>query len=701
MELEWLLAGPILRRTDAGQVCVWLATSGPAEIRGEVFRISGGREVSGLVGTGDAESIRIGRRLFVHLVRIHPLEGRFPTDELLAYDLIASDPDRGERRLKDLGLLDGRDRIAYGSLPLPTFIIRERPPDLTVIHGSCRKLHSGGDDALVAGDAFVSRHALDPQRRPCALFLTGDQIYADDVPGPLARHITRLGRELTARVDDVPGIPALDEIPLYGRRRLVEDATGFTSPKAENHLLGFGEFVAMYVTAWNERTWPAALPKASDALPLNDPNPGRALLARRTYATEVRALGRTSAALPRVRRILANTPTYMIFDDHDVTDDWNITGAWRSKVEHSPAGRRVVANALAAYWAFQGWGDDPDRVDGEVRDAVSGLTEGSMSGEDFDKTMWSFDRWTFVAPTDPPTLFLDTRTRRTYDSPEGGARLVGPEGLRAEARLARQSGHRPGQPLLIVSPVPVCGLEIVERRQKYFVKELGPYAIDFESWHSNLRGFVDLVRFLLHDLELPWAVMLSGDVHYGFTVDVTVDADGRALPVTQLVSSPVRHSGAFSRLVLAALGVMTREQHERIGWERPPKMRDPGSVKRRLLARPSNTDDWDDDAPVFVAPKLAESLGVSERPQFREWRDYAQIEEARPSLIGLNNVGVMTLSGGKIVHRLLARKSGRIRTFTTSVHAARDDSLADSGQRTPPSGDAARTSEGDRYPRTA
>jgi len=306
-----------------------------------------------------------------------------------------------------------------------------------------------------------------------------------------------------------------------------------------------------------------------------------------------------------------------------------------------------------------------------------------------------------VAPTDPPTLFLDTRTHRTYDSPEGGARLVGPEGLRAEARLARQSGHRPGQPLLIVSPVPVCGLEIVERRQKYFVKELGPYAIDFESWHSNLRGFVDLVRFLLHDLELPWAVMLSGDVHYGFTVDVTVDADGRALPVTQLVSSPVRHSGAFSRLVLAALGVMTREQHERIGWERPPKMRDPGSVKRRLLARPSNTDDWDDDAPVFVAPKLAESLGVSERPQFREWRDYAQIEEARPSLIGLNNVGVMTLSGGKIVHRLLARKSGRIRTFTTSVHAARDDSLADSGQRTPPSGDAARTSEGDRYPRTA
>jgi len=60
-----------------------------------------------------------------------------------------------------------------------------------------------------------------------------------------------------------------------------------------------------------------------------------------------------------VRRALANVPTYMIFDDHDVTDDWNLTARWRDRVRASPAGRRIVANALAAYWAFQGWGNDP------------------------------------------------------------------------------------------------------------------------------------------------------------------------------------------------------------------------------------------------------------------------------------------------------------------------------------------------------
>jgi len=681
MRVPWLLAGPILRRTEPSQVCVWLATSAPAEVRGHVLRVSGGA-ASDPVGSGSASTAQIGRRLYVHLIRIRPTTDGFPTDELLAYDLVIRERDGGpERRLVDLGLLDGPDRIAYRDLPLPTFFIRERIRELTVLHGSCRELHAGGEDALLAGDAHMTTHALDLDRRLGVLFLTGDQIYADDVPGPLARHVTDLGRELTGRVDDVPGIPPLSQIPLDDRATLVRDSTGFTSPKVGNHLLGFGEFAAMYVSAWNERTWPESFAPPAVAIPLGGRNPLRALVRRRSYARHVRALERTRAALPRVRRLFANTPTYMIFDDHDVTDDWNITGEWRSRVETSPAGRRVVANALATYWAFQGWGNDPDRADGDIRFAVVGRCDGSVTGNEFDEAMWSFDRWSFVAPTDPPTLFLDTRTRRGYEAPKAAARLVDADGLRADGALAREAGHRPGRPLILVSPVPVCGLEIVERRQKYFVKELGPYAIDFEAWHSNLAGFVDLVGFLRHDLELPWAVMLSGDVHYGFTVNVTVDADGHALPITQLVSSPIRHSGAFSRLVLATIGLLTREKHERIGWDRPPKMADPSTIKRRLLARPSNTDDWSDDAPVFVAPTLAETLGVTEPPRYREWRDYASIEEAKPSLIGLNNVGIMSLADGTVTHRLLSRKGGRFRVFTSRVEAARVDSDPDSRGR--------------------
>src|SRR5919201_234883 len=88
--------------------------------------------------------------------------------------------------------------------------------------------------------------------------------------------------------------------------------------------------------------------------------------------------------LPIVRRVLANVPTYMIFDDHDITDDWNLTREWRDQVWRSPGGRRVVAGALAAYWAFQGWGNDPESFDEQFLTVVSA----GPGDERFDRVMW-------------------------------------------------------------------------------------------------------------------------------------------------------------------------------------------------------------------------------------------------------------------------------------------------------------------------
>ena len=66
----------------------------------------------------------------------------------------------------------------------------------------------------------------------------------------------------------------------------------------------------------------------------------------------------------------------------------------------------------------------------------------------------------------------------------------------------------------------VCGLELAERRQKFLAGKVGPYQIDFEGWHASLLGLVDLMNFLTRRLRLTTAVVLSGDVHYGMTVDV-------------------------------------------------------------------------------------------------------------------------------------------------------------------------------------
>ena len=63
--------------------------------------------------------------------------------------------------------------------------------------------------------------------------------------------------------------------------------------------------------------------------------------------------------VPRARRLLANIPSFMIFDDHEVTDDWNITPRWAKQTRANALGRAVIRNALVACTVFQSWGNDP------------------------------------------------------------------------------------------------------------------------------------------------------------------------------------------------------------------------------------------------------------------------------------------------------------------------------------------------------
>src|SRR5438094_401818 len=56
----------------------------------------------------------------------------------------------------------------------------------------------------------------------------------------------------------------------------------------------------------------------------------------------------------------------MIFDDHEVTDDWFLRGSWSRDVLNSDLGRRVLRNALLSYALFQGWGNDPDQFEGPI-----------------------------------------------------------------------------------------------------------------------------------------------------------------------------------------------------------------------------------------------------------------------------------------------------------------------------------------------
>ena len=82
---------------------------------------------------------------------------------------------------------------------LPSFVL---PPDalgdLRPLHGSCRKAGGPGPDVLSLADRLIGNSVTFPLFRPRQLFLTDDQVYADDVPAALVTLLTEVGSVCSA-----------------------------------------------------------------------------------------------------------------------------------------------------------------------------------------------------------------------------------------------------------------------------------------------------------------------------------------------------------------------------------------------------------------------------------------------------------------------------------------------------------------------
>ena len=564
-KLPLLLAGPILRRVEPSQVCIWIACSKAVSIQAEIFRVEPDslekRKIeysysskdnqsknTNPIGLGSTKSIRLGENLYVGLVVARPLQSTsetktssFPTDELLAYDIeityyIDPHPNHHQKkseRLKDFGLLSGENSIVYNKdyvnsnnnkrdngIRLPTFFIRGKTGNLlNFLHGSCRKLHGKGEDCLATADELISNSVNDLRKRPSALFLTGDQIYADDVSDPLIEHLAKFGVKLLGWEEQINGLEKkLTELRIGERQQIVNEYAKFTSENAGNHLLSFGEFAAMYLVAWNIENWPEKYPSEfKKTIPQKE---------RRNIDQQIEQLKRARNVLPAIRRVLANIPTYMICDDHEITDDWNITKEWFEEVKASKCGKQVVANGLAAYWAFQAWGNNPELYNDDFINFITAFLakNGDVTTSernDFEDYLWNFHGWTFDCPTNPSTIFLDCRTQRQFDSFQGAPRLINEEELQSVLETAKCLNYKKGDPLIFVIPTPVFGFELAEKLQGYLARKSNIYKWDLETWAANERGFVHFLSFIVHNLGPRHCIFLSGDVHYGFTISAT------------------------------------------------------------------------------------------------------------------------------------------------------------------------------------
>ena len=174
----------------------------------------------------------------------------------------------------------------------------------------------------------------------------------------------------------------------------------------------------------------------------------------------------------KVRRALANISVLTICDDHEVTDDWFITGAWRARVLASTFGRAMVRNALLAYVLFQGWGNGPDRYAAvgtpeapELLELVPTLFAGAAAGSgtvpdrdacrQVDHLLGLDDPTGSAAPTERVAfnyhvdfagvrlVVLDTRTHREYGTPDGPPGLLSRGALRHAADLTHRRRAAP------------------------------------------------------------------------------------------------------------------------------------------------------------------------------------------------------------------------------------------------------------------
>jgi hypothetical protein len=598
LPLPIILSGPIVRRSEPTQITIWIATSKRYRIHAKMFRITSNKdnelfEYDGFHAKSKTNTIQMGKQLFVHLIKLKPISGTFPLDTLLGYNIhfkLGSEL----HDLNTLGLLskDNPYSIVYGNLNYPAIYLNSSDQHCHVLYGSCRKPHGDNDDILTTADILLEKEFNNLKVRPTTLFLMGDQIYADDVADPLFPVITKAEKELIGSGEKLelldeklaiePFKTALNQV--NGRKYIMENFCHFTSSHANNHLMKFGEYAVMYLLSWSPQLLESAQENNlfesfdelgnkqqiyyvfSDGEKYPKDNKLEQTRLRTRYSEQQEAMISFQHSLYRIRRLLANIPTYMMFDDHDITDDWNISSKWKENVRNSPLGSHVIANGLAAYWAFQGWGNSPDSFDDSFfsikKTYFTMLSDGNMieNHEEWKKTLWNYDSWHFVVPTNPTALFLDTRTQREYDSeprPEKFGHLI-EETVWAPQLISKKGwenvtsslfdfGWKSGNPLIIVSPTPLYGLGVIEtflHDYVYPLKVLGVNVqtkFDFEAWKYNGRGFTEFLN-----QAASWkpnrCIILSGDVHYASTVKAAVSfKDGRKLVINQFTSSPMKN----------------------------------------------------------------------------------------------------------------------------------------------------------------
>jgi hypothetical protein len=277
---------------------------------------------------------------------------------------------------------------------------------------------------------------------------------------------------------------------------------------------------------------------------------------------EYTRLYRESWSDPEIRWLLSTVPSVMIFDDHDVRDDWNISWSWVTEMRSKPWWDARITGAFMSYWVYQHIGNlsPPELAEEELlshvhRDADAG-TRLRKWAQTWDRES-AASRWAFYRDFGKTRLLVvDSRAARVLNDEQ--REMIDEE----EWDWLIEHSLGDFDHLVIASTLPVFmahGIHHLEAwNEAVCAGRWGKTAarlaerlrriVDLEHWSAFNTSFERLCKWLRRIAEATGSprppatiVLLGGDVHNASVSRVNLGTTSDASRVFQIVCSPFRN----------------------------------------------------------------------------------------------------------------------------------------------------------------
>jgi hypothetical protein len=263
---------------------------------------------------------------------------------------------------------------------------------------------------------------------------------------------------------------------------------------------------------------------------------------------------------PAIRWLLSTVPSAMIFDDHEVSDDWNISGSWLEEARTHPWWNDQIIGAHASYWVYQHLGNlSPKEL------AASELFERVRNSDDAWPLLREFayrthrtsggTRWSYHRDFGRVRLIMmDSRGGRVLDE-DRRSMVDAEEWTWIEDKATGDFDHLllgtslpfllgPGMHYLQAWNEAVCRGAWGEGMKGWGERIRRTQDLDqWASFHDSFVALADLIRRVGTGRRPPASItVLSGDVHHGYLVEATFPEGSVESQLYQAVCSPLRNA---------------------------------------------------------------------------------------------------------------------------------------------------------------